>query len=225
MFVFFVFFSENSTFIHSEIGYDFEDTENYLNESSVIPGVWNQSARFVSGVDSINMTSVIDQDSCFFDISKCVHGFSVRFAFRFVQELDVDQVIMSTGGNNPDGLGFALTYTAMNESLPFRRYFRIDVRTATAEYKTWFNVQYDVWSDVIISWHVKFGIRVFVDDILAVCEYSTQETRITAPTILHQNLTIGHDTLDNKVLGTFDMDALTILDVAVFEEDLLNGGL
>ncbi|CAG2231191.1 unnamed protein product [Mytilus edulis] len=186
-------FYENSTFVHKEAYCSFDDMGNYLNTSSVITGVMNNAARLVSGIDSINMTSVLDTDMCFFDINKCVHGFTIRFAFRLVKDLDVDQVIMTTGGDNLDGLGFALTYTASNTSLPFRRYFQVDVRQSINEYTTWFNI-HDIWTDLFITWHPSFGIRVFVDGILAICDFSIQQARLSSPTIFVQNLIIGQET-------------------------------
>lgn len=190
----------------------------------MIEGIKNQSARLMSGVDKINLTTDLGTDICFSNIDLCVHGFTMKFALRFVQEIDLDQVIMTTGGDNPDGIGFALTFTAMNKSLPFRRYFQVEVRTTSHEYLTWFNIQYGVWSDITITFHQRFGIRVFVDDVFAVCENSIMQTRLSPPIVTTQEFIIGSPFIESNVRGIFDVDELNILDRAVHDENLIESG-
>lgn len=190
------------------------------NVTMTTDGIVGNACTIEADVTYLNLsTSSNMSSSCLVDIDSCVHGFTLNVLLKFLKERDTDQMILSTGGHDPDGLGLSLMYTARNKSLPFRRYFEVSVLTTNDEYKAWFNLQWGVWSKISITWHKRFGLQVFIDKILA-WHNETGATRLTPPAVVQQNLMIGRkpDIGDPVYRGIFAVDELHFWDRASFED-------
>ena len=184
-------------------------------------GSHNNASRITSGKEWLNLTGELNGTNCFLDIDTCVHGLTLHLNLRFVEDQDWDQIILSTGADNSEGLGIALMFTAMNKSLPFRRYFEAAVLTTTDKYRTWFNLERGVWSLVTISWHRIKGIRVLVDGVLQASN-ETGASRVP-PVTTKQELILGNYLEIGFDRGTVELDELHFLDRATFEDTLEEG--
>ncbi|XP_069123303.1 uncharacterized protein [Argopecten irradians] len=212
---------KNSTYVRTKFVNRFEDSPPpEYGKATLVQAVYGTGSSLVSGQDWLNLTQrLVNQPNCVLDIDHCIHGFTLSLYLQMIQENDTDQVILTTGAHNSQGLGIALLYTAMNKSLPFRRYLEVTILTTNSEYRTWFNMQWWTWNLVTITFHPMFGVKVYVDDILTSMS-DAGAPRAIAPTIFTQDLLIGDVPFGNLWLGQFAVDDLQILDRAMFEGDL-----
>ncbi|XP_033743230.1 uncharacterized protein LOC117329374 [Pecten maximus] len=212
---------KNSTYVRANFLESFEVLPPLkYGRATRVEAVYENGSSLVSGMDWMNLTETLkNQSGCVLDIDKCEHGFTISLYLQMLQENDTDQVILTSGGHDPQGLGIALLYTAMNKSLPFRRYFEVTLLTTTMEYRTWFNMQWWTWNLVTLTFHPMFGVKVYVDNVLSSMSDSGT-VRTTPPTITTQHLLVGDIPLETSWMGRFAVDELQILDRAMFDGDL-----
>lgn len=198
--------------------------EHTINGAAMVTGVIGNGLQFVSGLEwlNLNTSESVNQSVCLTSIDQCVHGFTLSAYVIINSENDTDQLLLTTGGHDSSGLGIAFSYTAMNKSMPFRRYFEVNVLTSSTTYRTWFNMQFSIWNLVTISYHELFGIKVFVDGKLSNL-VDSGSVRVAPPVHTLQSFMVGDSNISTDGgKGRFSISNLEVVDRAVFGDTFID---
>lgn len=161
----------------------------------------------------LNLTSEVISGSCHLQGGSCLHGLTLSVMVRFLDQNDHDQMIFTTGGDTDDGTGVFLQFVPNNQSMQFRRYFKLGAKTLDKEYSVLFNMQYRQWSHVVAEFHPNVSLKVFVDKQLA--GEDNGKARMTPASGVDRRLLVGRSSVEVTELPNFEIGQIDMWDKAV----------
>ena len=192
--------------------------QRFYQSPGLVTGVVDKAWNFSSHSQCINMTSELNQSDCYLFKDSCVHGFTVSLMLKFISLNDTNQMIFTLGGDNPDGYGLYLEVAPNNMTMEFRRYFHMGYRTVDKEYSVWFNVQYQEWTQIVVTYYTRFGLNVLVDGAQAGHSSGSPRPVSLSPTFVPSFL-IGCSSSDIMTYPNFLLDEINLWDKAWVDID------